>query len=165
MIDKDINQQIDELSRILHLPAFRGDYQQQAREAASENLTYEAFLLRLMQREHTKREDNRRKVHIRQAGFVQYKYLNDLRREDLPPDALAKLPQLERLDFIKSGQNIILSGNPGTGKSHLATALKLVMKDTRCTLQPCPGCLPRSVNQDPRECLEPLKAGSKSSIW
>jgi DNA replication protein DnaC len=123
MIDKDINQQIDQLSRVLHLPTFRSEYQQQAREAASESLAYEAFLLRLMQREHTKREDNRKKAHIRQAGFVQYKYLNDLKREELPTDALAKLPQLERLDFIKSGQNIILSGNPGTGKSHLATAL------------------------------------------
>lgn len=123
MIDKDINQQIDQLSRILHLPTFRGEYQRQAREAASENLGYEAFLLRLMQQEHAKREDNRKKAHIRQAGFVQYKYLNDLKREELPADAMAKLPQLERLDFIKSGQNIILSGNPGTGKSHLATAL------------------------------------------
>lgn len=36
-----------------------------------------------------------------------------------------KLPQIETLDFIKSGQNLILSGNPGTGKTHLATALGL----------------------------------------
>jgi DNA replication protein DnaC len=123
MTDKDINQQIEQLSRVLHLPAFRGEYQQQAKEAAAESLTYEAFLLRLMEREYTKREENRRKVHIRQAGFTQYKYLNDINRDELPPDAAARLPQLERLDFIKSGQNIILSGNPGTGKSHLATAL------------------------------------------
>jgi DNA replication protein DnaC len=123
MIDKDINEQIEQLSRTLHLPAFRGEYQQLAREAATESLSYEAFLLRLMEREYTKREENRKKVHIRQAGFVQYKYLNDLKRDDLPADASAKLPQLERLDFIKTGQNIILSGNPGTGKTHLATAL------------------------------------------
>jgi len=123
MIDKDINQQIEQLSRTLHLPAFRGEYQGLAREAAAESLSYEAFLLRLMEREYMKREENRKKVHIRQAGFVQYKYLNDLQRDELPTDASAKLPQLERLDFIKTGQNIILSGNPGTGKSHLATAL------------------------------------------
>lgn len=33
------------------------------------------------------------------------------------------LPNLETLDFIKEGRNLILYGNPGTGKTHLATAL------------------------------------------
>ena len=122
---KDIKQQIDELSRTLHLPAFRREYEQQASQALEESLSYEAFLLRLMELESQTREENRRKSQIRQAGFVQYKYMHDLSREDLPGDAAAKLPQLEQLDFIRSGQNLILSGNPGTGKTHLATALGL----------------------------------------
>ena len=125
MNTKDIKQQIDELSRTLHLPAFRREYEQQASQAVAESLSYEAFLLRLMELESQTREENRRKSQIRQAGFVQYKYLHDLSREDLPVDAATKLPQLEQLDFIKSGQNLILSGNPGTGKTHLATALGL----------------------------------------
>jgi DNA replication protein DnaC len=123
MNTKDIKQQIDELSRTLHLPAFRREYEQQASQAVSENLSYATFLLRLMELESQTREENRRKSQVRQAGFVQYKYLHDLSREDLPVDAAAKLPQLEQLDFIRSGQNLILSGNPGTGKTHLATAL------------------------------------------
>ena len=123
MNTKDIKQQIDELSRTLHLPAFRREYEQQASQALEESLSYEAFLLRLMELESQTREENRRKSQIRQAGFVQYKYMHDLSREDLPGDAAAKLPQLEQLDFIRSGQNLILSGNPGTGKTHLATAL------------------------------------------
>jgi DNA replication protein DnaC len=125
MISKDINQQIDQLSRVLRLPAFRKEYLQQASQAAIETLSYEEYLLRLMEREFITREENRRKEQIRQAGFTQYKYLHDLKREDLPADASAKLPLLERLDFIKSGQNIILSGNPGTGKTHLAIGLGL----------------------------------------
>lgn len=123
MNTKDIKQQIDELSRTLHLPAFRREYEQLASQSLAENLSYEVFLLRLMELESQTREENRRKSQIRQAGFVQYKYLLDLSREDLPADAAAKLPQLEQLDFIRSGQNLILSGNPGTGKTHLATAL------------------------------------------
>jgi DNA replication protein DnaC len=125
MNTKDIKQQIDELSRTLHLPAFRREYEQQTQQAVAESLSYEAFLLRLMELESQTREENRRKAQVRQAGFVQYKYLHDLSREDLPQDAATKLPQLEQLDFIKSGQNLILSGNPGTGKTHLATALGL----------------------------------------
>lgn len=123
MNTKDIKQQIDELSRTLHLPAFRREYEQQASQALAESLSYEVFLLGLMELESQTREENRRKSQVRQAGFVQYKYLHDLSREDLPADAAAKLPQLEQLDFIRSGQNLILSGNPGTGKTHLATAL------------------------------------------
>ena len=123
MNTKDIKQQIDELSRTLHLPAFRREYEQQSIQAIAESLSYEVFLLRLMELESQTREENRRKSQVRQAGFVQYKYLHDLSREDLPGDAAAKLPQLEQLDFIRSGQNLILSGNPGTGKTHLATAL------------------------------------------
>ena len=123
MSTKNIKQQIDELSRTLHLPAFRREYEQLASQSLAENLSYEVFLLRLMELESQTREENRRKSQIRQAGFVQYKYMHDLSREDLPGDAAAKLPQLEQLDFIRSGQNLILSGNPGTGKTHLATAL------------------------------------------
>jgi DNA replication protein DnaC len=123
MNNKDINQQVDKFSRALRLPAFRKEYLQQASQATTESLPYEEYLLRLMEREYLTREENRRKVQIRQAGFPQYKYLHDLIREELPTEATAKLPQLERLDFIRNGQNIILSGNPGTGKTHLATGL------------------------------------------
>ncbi len=123
MITKDIQDQIEQLSKALRLPAFRREYQHHASQAAKDSLSYEDFLLNLMQCEYQMRIENRRKAQIKQAGFVQYKYLHDLNRQDLPPDATSKLAQLERLDFIKSGQNVILSGNPGTGKTHLATAL------------------------------------------
>jgi thiamine kinase-like enzyme len=52
-------------------------------------------------------------------------YLNDLQREQLPVDANEKLPLLERLDFIETGQNVVLAGNPGTGKTHIAVGLGL----------------------------------------
>lgn len=125
MTTLSIKQQIDDLSRTLRLPAFRRECEQQSTRAAQESLSYEAFLLRLMEMEYRTREENRRKAQVRQAGFSQYKYLHDLSRGDLPQEAAAKLPQIETLDFIKSGQNLILSGNPGTGKTHLATGLGL----------------------------------------
>lgn len=60
---------------------------------------------------------------IRAAAFPQLKHLHDLVREDLPAEARAALPELETLDFVKNGRNLVLYGNPGTGKTHLATAL------------------------------------------
>ena len=123
MSAKELIQQIDTLCRELRLATLRKEFETVATEAARETLSYEEFLHRLLELEYNRRVENRQKAHMRQAGFVQYKYRPDINRDDLPEDAAAKLPMLERLDFIKTGQNIIFSGNPGTGKSHLATAL------------------------------------------
>ena len=41
----------------------------------------------------------------------------------MPADAQNKLPILSTLDFIENGQNVILSGNCGTGKTHISIGL------------------------------------------
>jgi DNA replication protein DnaC len=78
-----------------------------------------------MEREYELRVENRKKTQIRQAGFPAKMYLTHLERSQLPSGAQEKLPLLERLDFIQSAQNIILAGNPGTGKTHIAIGLGL----------------------------------------
>lgn len=120
-----INERIIEYSKELRLPVFRREFKALAKEAAAERLNYEDFLLQLMEREYEGRLENRKKSNIRKANFPSKMYLNDLNREQLPSDALEKLPLLERLDFIESGQNIVLAGNPGTGKTHIAVGLGL----------------------------------------
>lgn len=60
---------------------------------------------------------------IRLANFPEKKLLEELKMNALPNDAQKKLPYLKSLDFIKSGQNVILTGSPGTGKSHIAVGL------------------------------------------
>jgi DNA replication protein DnaC len=125
MTHQDINEQIIKYSKELRLPTFRRDFKQQAIDAAQRQLDYETFLLQLMENEYEMRLENRKKSQIRQAGFPSKMYLYDIKREFLPTDANNKLPLLERLDFIESGQNIILAGNPGTGKTHIAVGLGL----------------------------------------
>jgi len=110
-------------SKELRLPAIRRYYKEYAQEAARAHLDYELFLLNLMEKEYEMRQENRKKALIRRAEFPSRMYLNELKRELLPEDARNKLPVLERLDFIKEGQNIVLAGNPGTGKTHLAVGL------------------------------------------
>jgi len=124
-MNNQINESIVKYSKELRLPAFRRDYKELSKEATIERIAYEEFLLRLMEHEFELRGENRKKEQIRQACFPSKMYLNDLHRECLPGDAAEKLPLLERLDFIESGQNIILAGNPGTGKTHIAVGLGL----------------------------------------
>lgn len=91
--------------------------------ATQEKRGYIRFLECLLKYECDRRIDTRRKSRIKSASFPQMKYLHELIREELPDDARAALPELETLDFIKQGRNVVLYGNPGTGKTHIATAL------------------------------------------
>src|SRR5690625_4513754 len=61
---------------------------------------------------------------IRAANFPQKKLLEDLQEDILPAQAKQKLAHLKDLSFIKEGQNVILTGSPGTGKTHLSIARK-----------------------------------------
>ena len=83
----------------------------------------EDFYNDLLQRETDIRYENGKLNRVKHANFRYKKYLNDLVRECLPEDAQNKLNLLETLEFIKNGQNIILAGNPGTGKTHIAIGL------------------------------------------
>ena len=109
----------------LRLTVFRRDFKELCLQATKEQPAYELFLLQLLEREFEYRAENRKKSQIRQANFPSKMYLNDLIRDQLPLDAQDKLPILEKLDFIKSGQNVVLAGNPGTGKTHIAVGLGL----------------------------------------
>jgi DNA replication protein DnaC len=122
---QDIDNRIIAYSKELKLPVFRRDYKEIAQEAAKDHQDYETFLMYLMEKQWEARLENRKKSQIRQAGFPSKMYLVDLQRDLLPIDAKAKLPELERLDFVTNGQNIVLAGNPGTGKTHIAIGLGL----------------------------------------
>lgn len=91
--------------------------------ATQEKWSYRIFLSEWLKREYERRIEARVRQRIRWAGFPQLKYLQEIVREELPEDARIVLPQLETLDFIREGRNIVLYGSPGTGKTHIATAL------------------------------------------
>lgn len=81
------------------------------------------FYADLLQKEADIRYENGKESRVRHANFPYKKYLTDLQRDCLPEDAQNKLNLLETLEFIKNGQNLILAGNPGTGKTHIAIGL------------------------------------------
>ena len=68
------------------------------------------------------RMQNRRMKTLKLAGFPTQKRFDDLVPERLPDDGRASIQTLSQLEFIEQHRNVILIGNSGTGKTHLAIA-------------------------------------------
>lgn len=111
------------LSKELKLPYTMSNVEDEIKEANIEGNTFEVFLREILEREYDLRKENGKKSRIRSAKFPYKKYIEDLVIEDLPEDARTKIKMFSSLEFIKTGQNIILAGNPGTGKTHISIGL------------------------------------------
>lgn len=109
----------------LKLLTFREELNELLSLVTEENWSHLHLVTELLRRESLRRAENRKKVRIKAANFPQMKYMYELIREELPGDARTALPELETLDFVKEGRNVVLYGNPGTGKTHIATALAI----------------------------------------
>jgi DNA replication protein DnaC len=129
---------IKNLAKELKLPYTSKNIEEDIKEANIRNLTYEDFLLSILENEHDLRKSNGIKSRIRQARFPYIKYIEDLSLEDLPQDARDKVKVFSSLDFIETGQNIILAGNPGTGNYRKFYVIerneRLVMKNHQTVL-------------------------------
>ncbi len=119
----NINENIKAFTKDIGLPGIRKNYEILIEEFKNKENDYSGFLYKLLELEYYSRQKSREQSRIRQAGFPYRKYLDELNLNDLPDDAKNKLSDLEKLDFIKNGRNIILAGNPGTGKTHISIGL------------------------------------------
>jgi DNA replication protein DnaC len=109
----------------LRLPTMGAEFDKLAREAASNNEGYEAYLLRLTELEVAARAANTLAARIRQAGFPVQKDFDTYDFTATPALNKPKLLELARGEWIEQRFNLCLIGNAGTGKTHLATALGL----------------------------------------
>ena len=107
----------------LKIPGVNQGLKMHIEEAYKTDKSYEEFLRDILIEAYDMRKENGRKNRIKNAGFPYKKYLDELRPEYLPEDCKRKLKELKTLNFINEGRNIILAGNPGTGKTHLSIGL------------------------------------------
>ncbi|HZM08700.1 MAG TPA: IS21-like element helper ATPase IstB [Candidatus Limnocylindrales bacterium] len=109
----------------LRLPTFLGEYDKVARQCAAESVDYPRYLLRLTEQELLDRERRATERRIHQARFPVVKSLDTFEFLAIPAVNKALVLELVRCEFLLRRENVLLLGNSGTGKTHLALALGL----------------------------------------
>jgi len=109
----------------LRLPTIQAEFEKLAREAAAANEGYEQYLLRLTELEVATRGANALAARIRAAGFPVHKDFDTFDFTAVPSLSKPKVLELARGEWVEQRANCCLIGSPGTGKTHVATALGL----------------------------------------
>jgi DNA replication protein DnaC len=116
---------LDTYLKQLRLPTFLQNYRKFAEDAAQDNLDYDRFLLALAEQEIAQREQNRRVRRIKAARFPVLKELADFDFSAVPGLNKQKVLDLARGEYIQKADSLLMVGNPGLGKTHVAIGLGL----------------------------------------
>lgn len=111
--------------KALRLPTFLKNYRKFAEEAAQADHTYDRFLLALAEQEVAQRERNLIARRIKSARFPVLKELADFDFSCISSPNKQRVLELAQGSYIQKAEPIILVGNPGLGKTHVATGLAL----------------------------------------
>lgn len=109
--------------KTLKLPTMHGECEKIAARCAQENVDHLGFLLQLCERELLDREQRAADRRLKDAKFPTYKTLENFDFAAQPSVNKPLITELMRGAYIEARENVLLVGNTGTGKTHLATAL------------------------------------------
>jgi DNA replication protein DnaC len=101
------------------------EYDKVARQCAVEKADFPRYLLRLTELELLDRDRRAIERRIRQARFPVIKSLDSFDFLAIPSLNKALVLELARSEFLVRKENLLLLGNSGTGKTHIALALGL----------------------------------------
>ncbi len=107
----------------LYLSTFIRQHETYAAEAAQSNQSYTRFLLALAEQEVLERDARRRQRRLKEAKIPVVKELSSFDFSQIPDLNQQKIQHLITGDYIDKAEPVILIGNPGLGKTHIATAL------------------------------------------
>lgn len=119
------NTLLESYLRQLKLPAFAQNYAAIASDAERTGLSCEQYLFALCEAELAQRDANRVERCIAQARFPVYKELSQFDWSCVQGLSKTRVLELAQGGYLMRAEPIILIGNPGLGKSHVATGLAL----------------------------------------
>jgi DNA replication protein DnaC len=118
-----LDAQIHQACRQLHVPTIAARAVGLSEEATKAGEGHLSFLAALLEAELEDRTERRRHRRIAEAHFPRLKRLEDFRFEEAPQIPAATIRELAGLGFVDRAEPLILVGDSGTGKSHLAIGL------------------------------------------
>jgi len=136
---RKIGLELTDCLKELHLPTVRECYKEQSDSARRESLSYERYLLELMEREREVRRQNRIIRLLRESKLPLEKTLSTFDRKRLPRKIDAQINVLLVGSFLDRTENVLAFGNPGSGKTHLLCAIgyELVQQGWRILFKSC----------------------------
>jgi DNA replication protein DnaC len=136
---REVKRELHGYLQELHLPTVRRCYEEQARHAERETLSYEHYLLEVVERECQERRTNRiaRLLHASRLPLEKTWENFDMKR--LPAKAARQVTALLDGTFLDRRENVLAFGNPGSGKTHLLSALgqELIRRGRRVSFTTC----------------------------
>ena len=109
--------------KALRLPTVGAECEKVASRAAADNVDHLSYLAQLVELELLDRDKRAAQRRLKAAKFPTLKTLENFDFTARPSVNEMLVAELARCEWIDRRENVILIGNPGTGKSHLATAL------------------------------------------
>ena len=122
-INKNLLQDLNQLLSLLKLTICLKDYQSLAERCEKDSVSHVEFLYELLLRESDYRNQKRIDNLVKAAKLPRDKLLSDFNMTRIPGLAPSQIHQLAEGDFIDRYGNILIFGNPGTGKTHLSIGL------------------------------------------
>ena len=119
----DIRKVLTEHLRDLRLPTMRRQFEETARRAERETLSYEQYLLELAQAECEARRTSRIERLLRESRLPLNKNLETFDRQRLPVKVARQYQTLLDGTFLDRHENVLLFGATGSGKTHALCAL------------------------------------------
>ena len=115
--------ELESLLYAFHLPSFSKNYQQYARQAEKERVDHVGYLYQLAKLESEDRYNRKTERLIREAKLPRGKTLDDFDISKFTGISESQIREIAEGSCLDRAENILLFGNPGTGKTHLAAAL------------------------------------------
>ena len=125
--------------RQLHLPAFVDNYSRQAALATNDGWPYDRYLHALCELELEERRQRKTERLLRESKLPREKTWPAFEQSRLPRTVQRRVDVLLDGDFLDRTENVLVFGNPGSGKTHLVCALghELILKGRRIYFTPC----------------------------